>query len=137
MLVGHAAHGQQRFCNASSFVTCTVGTIFFHTQCRSRYRILAWVRRLKPLFDAYTGPYKDKHRYWPGLLLVVRVVLFLVFSVNVFGDPAVSLLTIIVTTFCIHCFANNFGGIYRKGILNMIEYSFFLNLGSSPQLHYS
>ena len=93
MLVGHAAHGKQRFCNAPSFVTCTVGTIF-SIQClqyRSRYRILAWVRRLKPLFDAYTGPYKDKHRYWPGLLLVVRVALFLVFSVNVFGDPAISL----------------------------------------------
>ena len=70
-------------------------------QYRSKCRILAWVRRLKPLFDAYTGPYKDKHRYRPGLL-VVRVVLFLVFSVNVFGDPAVSLLTIIVTTFCIY-----------------------------------
>ena len=62
-------------------------------QYRSKYRILAWVRRLKPLFDAYTGRYKDKHRYWPGLLLVVRVVLFLVFSVNMFGDPAISLLT--------------------------------------------
>ena len=98
-------------------------------QYRSRYRILAWVRRLKPLFDAYTGPYKDKHHYWPGLLLVVRVVLFLVFSVNVFGDPAISLLTIIVTMFCFLYFSNTFGVIYKSIILNMIEYSFFLNLG--------
>ena len=98
-------------------------------QYRSRYRILAWVRRLKPLFDAYTGPYKDKHRYWPGLLLVVRVVLFLVFSVNVFGDPAVSLLTIIVTTSCILYFSITFGGVYKSIVLNFIEYSFFLNLG--------
>ena len=83
----------------------TVALLFIQClQYRSRYRMLAWVRRLKPLFDAYTGPYKDKHRYWPGLLLVVRVVLFLVFSVNVFGDPAISLLTIIVTTFCIYLF---------------------------------
>ena len=108
----------------------TVALLFIQClQYRSRYRILAWVRRLKPLFDAYTGPYNDKHRYWPGLLLVVRVVLFLVFAVNVFGDPAISLLTIIVTTFCINYCTNNFGGIYRKGILNMIEYSFLLNLG--------
>ena len=81
----------------------TVALLFIQClQYRSRYRILAWVRRLKPLFDAYTGPYKDKHRYWTGLVLVVRVVLFLVFSVNVFGDPAVNLLTIIVTTFCMN-----------------------------------
>ena len=98
-------------------------------QYRSKYRILAWVRRLKPLFDAYTGPYKDKHRYWPGLLLVVRVVLFLVFSLNVFGDPAISLLTIIVTVFFFLYFSITFGGIYKNIVLNLIEYSFFLNLG--------
>ena len=99
-------------------------------QYRSRYWILAWVRRLKPLFDAYTGPYKDKHRYWPGLLLVVHVVLFLVFLVNVFGEPAISLLTVIVTTFCIFNFTIiTFGGIYENSVLNFIEYSFFLNLG--------
>ena len=108
----------------------TVALLFIQClQYRSRYRILAWVRRLKPLFDAYTGPYKDKHRYWPGLLLVVRIVLFLVFSVNVFGDPAVSLLTIIVTTFCINYFTITVGGVYKKNVLNNIEYSFFLNLG--------
>ena len=56
-------------------------------------------------------------------------VLFLIFSVNVFGDPAINLLTIIVTTFCILFFSINFGGIYRKSVLNFIEYSFFLNLG--------
>ena len=111
----------------------TVALLFIQClQYRSRYRILAWVRRLKPLFDAYTGPYKDKHRYWPGLLLVVRVALFLVFSENVFGDPAVDLLTIIVTTtFCILYFTSNydFGGIHINIVLNLIEYSFFLNLG--------
>ena len=108
----------------------TVALLFIQClQYRSRYRILAWVRRLKPLFDAYTGPYRDKHRYWPGLLLVVRVVLFLVFSVNVFGDPAVSLLTIIATIFCILYFSITFGDVYKNIVLTLIEYSFFLNLG--------
>ena len=108
----------------------TVALLFIQClQYRSRYRILSWVRRLKPLFDAYTGPYKDKHCYWPGLLLVVRAVLFLVFSVNVFGDPAVSLLTIIVTTFCMNYFTITVGGVYKNSLLNLIEYSFFLNLG--------
>ena len=44
---------------------------------------------------------------------------------NVFGDPAISLLTIIVTTFCI---TTTFGSIYKNIVLNLIEYS-FLNLG--------
>ena len=31
--------------------------------------------RFKPLFDAYMGPYKDRYRYWTGILLLARVVL--------------------------------------------------------------
>ena len=41
-----------------------------------------------------------------------------------FGEPA-----IIVTTFCINYFTITVGGVYKKSVLNMIEYSFFLNLG--------
>jgi len=84
---------------------------------------------LKPFLDAYTGPYKDKHRYWPGLLLVVRVALFLVFSVNVSGNTAINLCTVAITTTCIMFYTVvNQGGIYKSKVLNAIEYSFFLNL---------
>ena len=40
----------------------------------SHYRFMFWVQRLKPFFDAYTGPYKANHRYWMGLLLIVRIL---------------------------------------------------------------
>jgi len=50
------------------------------------------VQRLKPLLDAYTGPYKDKYRFWTGLLLLVRAVLFLAIAVNALGDPSLNLL---------------------------------------------
>ena len=96
---------------------------------RSRYRILLWVRRLKPLFDAYTGPYKDKHRHWSGLLLVVRAALFMVFAMNVSGDPAINLCTVAMTTSCIMFYTTvSRGGIYKSRLLNAIEYFFFLNL---------
>ena len=38
------------------------------------------VVRLKPLIDAYTGPFKDKYRFWTGLCLIVRLMLTVVFS---------------------------------------------------------
>ena len=38
------------------------------------------VVRLKPFIDAYTGPFKDKYRFWTGLCLMVRLVLTVVFS---------------------------------------------------------
>ena len=40
----------------------------------SHYKIFGWINQFKPLFDAYTGPYKDNHRYWTGLLLLVRIL---------------------------------------------------------------
>jgi len=43
----------------------TLMLIFVQCLQRSRHRVLFCVRRLKPLFDAYTGPYKDRH--WPLL----------------------------------------------------------------------
>ena len=41
---------------------------------------LLWVNKLKPLFDAYTGPYKDRYRFWPGFLLLFLSILFFLFS---------------------------------------------------------
>jgi len=54
---------------------------------------------MKPLFDAYVGPYKDKHCYWGGLLLVACAVLILVYALTSLGDPAVNLLANTVVVF--------------------------------------
>ena len=53
-------------------------------QAISHLRLFSWVNsaRLKPFMDSYHAPYKAKHRYWPGLLLVLRFVLLLVFALN-------------------------------------------------------
>ena len=53
-------------------------------QAVSHLRLFSWVNnaRLKPFIDSHHAPYKAKHRYWPGLLLVLRFVLLLVFAFN-------------------------------------------------------
>ena len=98
-------------------------------QLKSKHRALFWVGKFKPLFDAYTGPYKDKHRYWTGLLLLVRAMLFLVFSVNVFGNPAINMLAISATMFLLFIYVAVSKHVYKAKHLNMLEYSFLLNLG--------
>ena len=67
-------------------------------QAISHLRLFSWVNsaRLKPFMDAYHAPYKAKHRYWPGLLLVFRFVLLLVFAFNPQQDPGINLLAILV-----------------------------------------
>ena len=38
------------------------------------------VSKMKPLLDAYGGPYKDRHRYWTGVTLLVCLLVTIVFS---------------------------------------------------------
>ena len=108
----------------------TIILIFIqHLQQWSSYRVLFWVKKLKPLFDAYTGPYKDRHRYWTGLLLLVRIALFLIFSVNVSGDPAINLLVILIAVLCVLVYTSLIENIYKVWYLNALEFFSFLNLG--------
>ena len=44
----------------------------------------------------YTGPYKSKFRYWTGLLLLIRVVLYTVYTMNIAGDPSINLLDTVI-----------------------------------------
>ena len=62
----------------------------------SHHRLMFWVQRLKPFFDAYTGPYRANHRYWTGLLLIARIVLLVIISVNLHNNLSINLLVIII-----------------------------------------
>ena len=81
---------------------------------------------MKPFFDAYGGPYKDKCRFWTGLLLLVRVILALVVSLDAKSTVSLDLLTsiliIIVFMYLI------LKGIYRHIPLDYLETFFILNL---------
>jgi len=62
--------------------------------------LLHWFTRIKPLLDAYQGPYRNKFRYWTGLLLFIWIVLFAIFGGNALGDPRINLfaITVVVAT---------------------------------------
>ena len=62
---------------------------------------LRWVignTKVIAFMDAYHNPYNKDHRYWIGLLLLVRVLLYLVSALNVLGDPRINLLSITLAT---------------------------------------
>ncbi len=69
-------------------------------EARSQRRLFRWISdyRVKAFLDAYHGPLRDNHCYWPGLLLVSRAVLLLVSAFNAFGDPSINLLATITCT---------------------------------------
>ena len=65
-------------------VLCTVVVIFFTfslllVQClqrRTNLLCFRWVEKLRPIFDAFTGPCRDNYRFWPGFLMFMRLGLY-------------------------------------------------------------
>lgn len=89
--------------------------------------ILRWVSKLKPFFDTYTGVYKDKFHFWPGLLLLVRILLLIFIA---FHFPNFVLM-IQVTGVCGLLLTTTWlsgTGIYRKKSLDILEAWLVLNL---------
>ena len=98
-------------------------------QARTQYRMMRWVVRIKPLLDAYQGPFKDKYRYWTGVVLLLRVILFTVFGTNITGDPNINTFAITLSTFLLFAFQTFKTGVYKHYFNLILECFYTLNLG--------
>ena len=98
-------------------------------QAQSERKCFKWISdyRVNTFLDVYHGPFKNKHRYWSGLLLVTRFCLFLVFAFNVNGDTSVNILAITVCLIGLLAIIFQFN-IYKAWYLNVLEASFIINL---------
>ena len=78
-----------------------------------------WIRnqKLSAFMEIYHVPYTPNHRYWTGLLLLVRVSVYLVSAFNPSGDPRVTLsatnfimssLLLYIATFGVRMYKNRF-----------------------------
>ena len=108
--------------------------LLFSWQCLlhlPKWRIYNWSRnpKIQTFIETYNTPYTPKHRYWTGLLLIARVVLFLTAAANVSNDPTIALTAI---TFIVSCIVLLKGFIvsrlYRKWPLDVLETFFCLNI---------
>ena len=92
--------------------------------------------RFKPVIDAYSGPMKDKYRFWPGLLLVARLALLLPV---IFVDSIIKskyfllcmLSTVLAVLFSLYAC---FGGFYRQWLNSVLETWFLFNLSMTSAL---
>ena len=101
-------------------------------QTKSHYRLLSWVNKLKPLLDAFYGPYTSRYRYWPGILLLARLVLFTIFALYSLGDRDFVAISITVVSLFVlwFVFSRNFSvSPYQNQHLNYLEVFFLFNLG--------
>ena len=98
-------------------------------QAQSERKCFKWISdyRVSTFLDMYHGPFKNKHRYWSGLLLVARFCLSLVFTFNVNGEPSVNILAITVCLIGLLVIILQFN-VYKAWYLNVLEASFTINL---------
>ena len=93
---------------------------------RIRFFRRQWIK-FKPFVDAYHGPYKDNCRFWTGLLLLVRMS-FTFFSLYLGKYMNASLIFITTSTGVLLSLMIYFDGVYQKKYLNILEWSFLINL---------
>ena len=82
-------------------------------QMISKFRLTYWIHSLIPFFNIYSKPYKLKHRYWTGVLLLIRLIVVVTVSFNVNNNPTVNLIAVAVTTFVLLAYAS-YMGVYKN-----------------------
>ena len=98
-------------------------TFGYRLQAYSDRRGFRWFNKLTPLLDAYYAPYNKNTRYWTGLMLMVRIGLFLGYVLSSDNLVAVSS---VFSAIGIASWLSK--GIYENPRLDVLEASFILNL---------
>ena len=112
------------------FYTALVFSWQWLVQCQDK-KIFKWVRyqKLQHFMQPYHAPYTTKYRYWTGLLLVVRIILFSISNINFTRDPRVDYVS---TIFVVGCLVLMKGvvakRIYKNVLLDVMETAIYFNL---------
>ena len=96
-----------------------------------RWKIFDWTRntKLNAFVTTYHAPYNSRHRYWTGLLLLVRVILYITASVTMFSSPESLLLITILLIGGLLFFKGVLRmGVYKNVIVDVVETLLYFNL---------
>ena len=84
--------------------------------------------KIKPFLDAHYGPLKDKHYYWFGALLFIRIVILLISAVLPANNFSVFTLSISVSAGALVVFTSIGPAVYRSKVTSVFETAIFTNL---------
>ena len=93
----------------------------------SHLRLLRWINKFTPFYDAYFAPLKDKHHYWFGTLLLIRGALLIVFTATSSISPLVSLLILVITLVML-LFYMSIKPVYKSKLVRLFESASLSNL---------
>ena len=95
-------------------------------QKMSHHKLLKWVPKFNPIYDAHLAPLKDKHHYWFGVLLIIRGVLLVILTLTYTVYPRINYIVLLITTSLL-LFYSNYHRVYKNRLVQLNE-SFFLFL---------
>ena len=107
-----------------TFILLCIRHVYSLSNCS---RVFAWIDKLKPFFDTYTGPFKDSARFWVGLLLFVRLVVLILHALD-FKNNTIPYYIIVTASLFLSALMVLLQGVYNKHHLNVLEHFFILNL---------
>ena len=93
----------------------------------SHLKLLRWINKLTPFYDAYFAPLEDKHHYWFGTLLLIRGALLIVFTATSSISPFVSLL-ILAIILAMLLFYMSIKPVYKSKLVRLFESASVINL---------
>ena len=96
-----------------------------------RWKVFKWTRntKLNAFIASHHVPHNSKYRYWTGLLLLVRVVLYITASVTVSAKPQTFPLitnTLIGGLFVFKCIRSV--RVYKKSLVDLVDTVLYFNL---------
>ena len=84
--------------------------------------------KIKPFLDAHYGPLKDKHYYWFGALLFIRIAILLISAVVPANNFSVFTLSLSVSAGALVSFTAIGPAVYRSKVTSAFETTLFINL---------
>ena len=86
----------------------------------SHFNILKWIPRFNPVYDAYFAPLKDNYHHWFGVLLLVRGVLFVIFTATYTIYPSVNYILLLTSASLLLGYAN-YNRVYKNKVVQLSE----------------
>ena len=92
----------------------------------SHFKLLKWVPKFNPVWDAHLAPLKDKHHYWFGVLLIVRGILLVIITLTSTAYPKINFILLTITASLLLLYSNYYR-VYKNKLIQLNE-NFFLFL---------
>lgn len=107
--------------------------LLFSWQWLLRYQgktCLRWIRnqKLQIFLKSYHAPYTIRHRYWTGLLLIVRTVLSISSALNMSNNPRLNLLLLGIVMIFLLVFIGRCSPVFENSVKELIEVTFYVNI---------